>query len=235
VDGENLSSPSGLPSNGQTLLLVCGVDKTTSGTALHLTETTKVVRAFVGVHPSEAPGGQALGWLEEALKKATGAGEIGLDPKYSATGPQSAQRAVFVAQLEAAEHQNKPVQVHSRNAEGDCLDTLGGFSLKSVLMHWFQEERYISEVLRRGYFVSFGPALLYSKKLQRMATRCDRGQVLTETDSPVAYRPLGEVHGPFLVPSVVFRLAELWRVPFEEARAAIVENNMRYLGEFEKG
>jgi hypothetical protein len=33
----------------------------------------------------------------------------------------------------------------------------------------------------------------------------------------------------------VFRLAELWHVSFEEARGAVVDNAVRYLGASEKG
>jgi TatD DNase family protein len=187
------------------------------------------VKAFVGVHPSEALVDPSLDWLVRALPKATGAGEVGLDPRYSATDSESAQMRAFLTQLEAAQGQRKPVQVHSRDAGRECLDALGGFTLKSVLMHWFQDEETLPAVSDRGYFVSFGPAVLYSKKLQRMASRCDPNQVLAETDSPTTYGPLRGAHGPFLIPSVLFRLAELWGTRFEEVRQTIAENNRRYL------
>jgi len=76
---------------------------------------------------------------------------------------------------------------------------------------------------------------LYSKKLQRMAVRTSKDQVLTETDSPVPFGALGGVHGPSLVPSVVFKLSEVWGLGFEETRATLAGNAMRFLGLSEKG
>jgi TatD DNase family protein len=236
IEGNDVASLFAFPPDNGNLLVVCGTDRATSEAALRLAGTyPELVEAFVGVHPSEGPTIQDLIWVEKALERAAGAGEIGLDPKYSPTGPGSAQRTAFLAQLESAQALKKPVQVHSRNAERECLEVLGGFTLKAVLMHWFQDEVTLQEVLGEGYFLSFGPSLLYSKKLQRMAAKCDPSQVLCESDSPVAYAPLGGVHGSFLVPSVVFKLAEVWKKRFEDARETIVENSRRYLGFLEKG
>ena len=193
------------------------------------------MRAFVGVHPSEALKSTSLSWLEQDLRRASGIGEIGLDPKYSDKGPGSAQMKTFLAQLDMAQATRKPIQVHSRDAERECLDALSGFPLGAVLMHWFQGEGLLQEALGRGFFVSFGPSILYSKKLQRMAVRTSKDQVLTETDSPVPFGALGGVHGPSLVPSVVFKLSEVWGLGFEETRATLAGNAMRFLGLSEKG
>ena len=220
----------------RTLLVACGTDRETSQASLALGRLHPGwVRAFVGVHPSEATGGGGLGWVETALESAAGLGEVGLDPAYSPTDREGAQMRVFQAQLEVAGKLGKPVQVHSRGAEGAAMDVLGTFNLRPVLMHWLESEEALPAVLERGYFVSFGPAVLYSRKLQRMAKKAPTDQVLTETDSPVAYGPLRGARGPSLIPSVVFKLAELWGVSFEEAREAVVAGAMRFLGSSEKG
>jgi len=218
------------------LLFSCGVDKSTSlGTVRAAAHHPESVRAFVGTHPSEAAREPDLNWLAGSIEAASGVGEIGLDSKYSGIGPASAQREVFTGQLEAARNGSKPVQVHSRGAERECLEILETIGTKSVLMHWFQEETLLTKVVDRGYFISFGPALINSKKLQRMALECDPRSVLTESDSPVSYRPLGSVHGPSLIPSVVFKLAELWGHAFDETRILTAENALRYLSSAEKG
>jgi TatD DNase family protein len=224
-----------LASSSDVLLLTCGVDRQTSLEGISLAQESMGVRAFVGVHPSEVLKESDLGWLPGALESASGLGEVGLDPKYSSIGPRGAQVRAFHAQLEAADRSRKPVQVHSRDAEGECIDTLGTFRLRSVLFHWFQDEGRLGRVQDSGYFVSFGPSLVYSKKLQRMAMNSQRGLVLTETDSPVAYGPLGGASGPSLIPSVLFKLAELWKVTFGEAAQAVSQNTSRYLGASEKG
>jgi TatD DNase family protein len=189
------------------------------------------VRCFIGVHPSEAAsaagGLDSLSLLWEA---ADGVGEVGLDPKYSEVSPKSAQMELFRAQVEVAERLKKPLQVHSRDAEGTCLDVLDGYSLGSLLMHWFEGEELLGRVVSRPRtFVSFGPAILYSKKLQRIAMRCPKEAVLVESDGPVSFAALGGAGGPGLVPSVAFRLSELWGKSLDDAFLQLSLNAESYL------
>jgi TatD DNase family protein len=188
-----------------------------------------LVKAFLGVHPSEAEAGDDLEWFGAALREATGAGELGLDPKYSEVSLKSPQMTTFARQLEAVEKTGKPVQVHSRGAEKECLDVLSSYDVRHVLMHWFQGEAELREAYDRGYFVSFGPAVLHSKKLQRMASSMDPAFALSESDGPVTFTSLSGAGGPSLVPTVVFKLAELWRMPFSEAEERLLRNGVRYL------
>jgi len=236
LDGTDVPAELSLAQANQTTLLACGIDESTSLRVTALAKThPETVRAFIGIHPSESAKTEGLQWLGQSLARAAGIGEIGLDPKYSSTGLRGKQMEVLLAQLEAAQRHQKPVQVHARDAERATLDVLGSFKLNGVLMHWFEGESLLSEVVARGYYVSFGPAVLYSKKLQRMARRLDPAQVLTESDSPIRYKPLGGGHGPSLIPSVVFKLAEVWKVTFDEARERTVHNAARFLGSSEKG
>jgi TatD DNase family protein len=97
-------------------------------------------------------------------------------------------------------------------------------------MHWFDDEERLSEVASRGYYVSFGPALLYSRKLQRMAREAPLGQILVESDGPVPYGALGpNVRGSFLIPSVIFAIAEIRGVDGGEIAAEVVKNTLRFL------
>lgn len=218
------------------LMFAVSVDEKSSSRNLALAKgNNEWVRAFVGVHPSEAGKVGDIEWLEDRLREATGLGEVGLDPKYSVTGRGSRQSQVFEAQLTAAERRGKPVQVHARGTESACLGALARFKLPGVLLHWFEGEEHAKEVQGRGYFVSFGPALIYSRKLQRAAASIERNLVLTETDGPVPFRPFGGAEGPLLVPSVVFRLSQIWSTSFEEAADTVFLNGLRYLGVSGKG
>ena len=214
-----------------TMLLSSGIDWASSMATLEIAKSEPgLVKAFLGVHPSEAEAGDDLGWFEGALHEATGAGELGLDPKYSEVSSKSPQMATFVRQLEAVEKAGKPVQVHSRGAEKECLEVLSSYDVKPVLLHWFQGEAEQREADDRGYFVSFGPALLCSKRLQRMAFSLDPALVLAESDGPVTFAPLGGAGGPSLIPTVVFALAELWKQTFSEAEERLLRNDLGYLG-----
>lgn len=218
----------------QCILFSVGVDRSSSEASIALArEQGEIVRAFVGVHPSES-GRESLEWLEEAARTASGVGEVGLDPGYAALCEMAAQRRAFNLQLELAERLSLPVQVHSRGAERECLDTLSSYRLR-VLMHWFESAELAGTVSSRGYYVSVGPALLYSKRLQRVVSSLPPELVLTESDGPVKFKPLGSVSGPPAVPSVVFRLASERGECFEEVRERVLRNALSFVGERRKG
>ncbi len=211
----------------ETALLSAGIDRATSMKTLELSKLfPKTVVPFIGVHPSEAKGDDAS-WVQDVMTVAAGIGEIGLDPRYS--GSTRDQLRIFEEQLGYAERARKPVQVHSRGAETECLDALGRYELVSVLMHWFESERLLGTVRDRGYYVSLGPAITQSKGLRRIAAAFDGDRLLTETDAPVSFRPLDGSQGPFLVPTVVFELSRVRRSTFEETRLQCEENAERYL------
>ena len=216
-------------SSTRTLIVTVGTGLSSSLHGVSLSrEHPGLVRAFVGVHPSETERERDLGWLDGALREATGVGEVGLDPKYSDVNRSSPQMKLFLSQLEAAEKAGKPVQMHSRGAERECLDALGTFDVKKVLLHWFQGEKEVAEADGRGYYVSFGPALLVSKKLQRMAAVWGRDRIVVESDGPVRFAALGGVGGSWLVPTVVFKLAELFSCTFEDTRDALLRNGLDF-------
>ena len=151
ADYPSPDGPVGFARGAGGLLVSCGTDKASSEETLRLARTSGgVVRAFVGVHPSEAEG--ETEWVRATLRVASGLGEVGMDPKYSEVGRRSRQLSVLEAQLEAAQELRKPVEVHSRGAENECLDVLEGFRLHGVLLHWFASEELLGEAARRGYF-----------------------------------------------------------------------------------
>ena len=189
-----------------------------------------LIKAFVGVHPSDAAKGLDEKELESLSTRAAGVGEVGLDPKYSAVTERSEQLRIFRVQLEIAERLGRPVQVHSRGAGEACLDNLESFDPPSVLLHWFEGSEVAPRAAAEGYYVSFGPAILYSKKLAGIARSYPADLILTESDAPVTYSPLGEaVSGPSLIPSVVFFLSQLLGRGFAETANIVLENSKRYL------
>ena len=75
---------------------------------------------------------------------------------------------IFEELLELAEQNSKPVSVHSRMATRETLDLLKSYNL-SVMLHWFSGNiREMTDAQDLGYYLSFGPASVYSKKLQKL-------------------------------------------------------------------
>lgn len=213
-------------------LFSCTVNLTQAETNIRLREQGYgFVKCFLGVHPSDVTDVLPSEHLSVLMDRCDGIGEIGLDPKYSEAGRDSKQMKAFLDQLSLAERFGKPVQVHSRGNEKACLEILTTFNLRAVLMHWFEgDEEYVRLAASRGYYFSFGPALLYSKKLRHNSEIIPKDRLLTESDAPVPYNALGGASGPNLIASVLFQLGEIRGISFDDAEQTVYENARRYLG-----
>src|SRR5690606_27196214 len=80
-----------------------------------------------GIHPHDAKlsTASALETIQKRAedKKMVAVGEIGLDYHYD-NSPREKQREVFKAQLKIASLVNKPVVIHSRDADQDMIEIL---------------------------------------------------------------------------------------------------------------
>jgi TatD DNase family protein len=197
---------------------------------------------FVGIHPQsveqmalsavrEGGLGRYFERLNYLVSIANGIGEIGLDPKY---GYDDLQLKIFQKQLEICESARfVPISIHSRNSVERVSELLPSFGLsKRVLFHWFAgTESELTKIQSRGYFVSFGPSVIFSKRIQGLAKSADSKLVLAETDSPLLFPPISEKDplSPFAVSSVIFKLGEVRSLTYEKMLFEIEQNSNEYL------
>ena len=88
-----------------------------------------------------------------------GVGEIGLD-YHGGDDNRNAQIQLFEQQLDLARKYNLPVAVHTRDAESDTADILGG-DVRGV-MHCFTSSWNLAKVmLDRGFFFSASGILTF--------------------------------------------------------------------------
>jgi TatD DNase family protein len=185
------------------------------------------VRFSIGVHPHQAhqfaadPNRAATVVRDQwtATPGARAVGEIGLDYHYDFS-PRDVQQAVFRAQLRLARELDRPVVIHTREAEDDTVTMLreeGGGRLRGVL-HCFTGTQALADAgLDLGFYVSLAGIITFPKaeELRQTARRVPLDRVLTETDSPflapVPYR--GKRNEPAHVARVVDALAALHGKP----------------------
>jgi TatD DNase family protein len=223
-------------------LLSNGVDYETSLQTISLAKRYPGrVLAAIGVHPSTITFRPTdnlhlekfEATIEENSEYVKAIGEIGLDGKYTQNDEARArQREIFRFFLQLAEKRDLPVVVHSRQAVEETLETLAEFHLRRVLLHWYDGP---TENLRafndRGYFISVGPALLYSRRISEMARMAELSMILSETDGPVSYRGLfqDQLTQPSFVIEVVRKLAEIKSTSSESIRNSILLQFQRFI------
>ena len=226
--------------NNVTCLLSNAVDYYTSVQTISLAKQhERTVLAAVGIHPSTVVGdaGYELapfeGLIDENREYVKAIGEIGLDDKYTQDEEKKLrQREVFRFFLRIAEKKQLPVVVHSRLAVDEVLDELSRFKLPKVLLHWYDGPIEKLELIKeRGYLISIGPTLMYSKRMAEVARNADLSIILSETDGPVSYHgPFeGRVTQPTFVIDVVRKLAEIRSEKAQDVREAVWNNFQRLI------
>ena len=154
-----------------------------------------------------------------ATPAARAVGEIGLDYHYDFS-PRDVQQAVFRAQLRLARELDRPVVIHTREADDDTVTLLreeGGGQLRGVL-HCFTGGAALADSgLALGFYISLAGIITFPKAeaLRQTVRRVPLDRLLTETDSPflapVPYR--GKRNEPAHVARVVDALAALHGKP----------------------
>lgn len=164
------------------------------------------------------------------IPRAKGIGEIGLDSVY---GHFENQKLLFSGMLRLAEKTGLPTTIHSRSAISEILNMLKTHKLKGkILFHWFSgTKEELKQVQDCGMYVSFGPAIIFSKRMSTLVESADTRFILAETDSPTRYKSLlDSPSDPILVASVIFRIGMLLGISFERAVEMVLTNSSSYLG-----
>ncbi len=204
-------------------------------------QSTPKLQLATGLHPATS-GSQQLDELLAALEgqltdpEVVALGETGIDC-FRMYAPLERQRALFLKQLQLAEAHSLPVVVHNRDADTEILAALKELSSDSVrgIMHCFSSgPEFASEVVARGFHVSFAGNLTYKKaeKLRAAARAVPAERVLVETDAPyLAPMPRrGRTNHPGLIGYTYAALAELRGVSEQHLVAQVRENYRALLG-----
>lgn len=189
-----------------------------------------------GQHPHDA-----THWSDDhaeavRLAVANGAvaiGECGLDYHYDHS-PRFVQRGVFAEQLALAAELDRPVVVHTREAEADTQAMLVDAAAQGVrgVLHCFTGSHTLAEAaLEAGWFISFAGVVTFRKftddDLLRMIP-ADR--LLVESDAPylapVPHR--GHRNEPAWVSHTVARIAQARETTAAELGELVLRNTQSF-------
>ncbi|HEY7367205.1 MAG TPA: TatD family hydrolase [Nitrosopumilaceae archaeon] len=217
---------------------VCCVseDLLSSKKTIQLSKNTELILPFVGIHPSKAH--EKLEPIIELINKnsgdISGIGEIGLDPTYvSSESEIQRQENLFREQLSLAEKLRKPVSIHSRKSLDKIYEIIPSYSIRGMLLHWFDgNKNQLKHAMDMGFFVSYGPLLVYAKDKQLLLSKTHIDRILVETDGPVKFsRCFGLKTAQIsFIPSIIFCASKVLRKPYDEFAAILEKNSNAFLG-----
>ncbi|TNE76655.1 MAG: TatD family deoxyribonuclease [Gammaproteobacteria bacterium] len=166
--------------------------------------------------------------------KIVAVGEIGLDYFYD-NSDREVQRSVFRRQLQIACDTDRPVVIHSREADEDTIDILREFEntlTRRGVIHSFTSGPGLARyALDNGWCLGFNGITTFNKaeNVRDIVRMTPIDQILLETDSPfltpVPYR--GRENAPFYLPFVAEQIAEVKGLDLAEVLTKTYRNSLR--------
>jgi TatD DNase family protein len=192
-----------------------------------------------GVHPHDAASFDPLRdperIAEEVRLGAVAIGECGLDYHYD-HAPRLEQRRAFAAQLALGHDLDRPVVVHTRDAEDDTREMIaeaGASGVRGVLHCYTGSHALAEAALAVGWFVSFSGIVTFKKWTDDALLRLvPDARLLVESDAPylapVPHR--GKRNEPAWVGFTLERLALTRDRTCEDMGAVVAANARRLFG-----
>ena len=194
----------------------------------------QMIYGTYGIHPHETESNQVdketiIKSVNEN-KKIIGIGETGLDFFYNHSD-KDIQINSFRAHIEASIELNKPIIIHSRDAEEETFEILSSYKKEGlkILMHCFTGSlKFSKELLTLGAFFSASGIITFknSIELQNTFKSIPQEKLLIETDSPfLAPIPMrGKKNEPSFIRYTLEKLSTLKDMTVEQMSEQTTHN-----------
>ena len=194
----------------------------------------EMIYGTFGIHPHETKNNQidkqTIIKAVEENNKIIGIGETGLDFFYNHSNKER-QISSFEAHIEASIELNRPLIIHSRNAEKETFDILNSYknSNLKILMHCFTGSLDFSKklLLLNAFFSASGIITFKNSiELQNTFKTIPLKKLLIETDSPfLAPIPMrGKKNEPSFIKFTLDKLSTLKEISVQEMSNITTDN-----------
>ncbi len=217
---------------GLKVVLTAGINPETNRKTLEIAEKYDIVKAALGIYPvqtlqKEIETGsyplkpnifdidEEIEFMRKNKNKISAIGECGLD--YSQNEDPKKQKDLFLKQISLAEKTKKPIIVHSRKAEADCVDILETSKSKKIIMHCFSGKKsLVKKIDDNGWFMTLPTNIVRSHQFQFIAEYLPITQLFCETDSPYLSPFKDKRNEPSFVIEAYKKLAEIKKMELKE-------------------
>jgi TatD DNase family protein len=170
--------------------------------------------------------------IEENMDKILAVGEIGLDYYWvKDSEKREKEKENFRTLLKLAKDKDKPVLVHSRNAEKHALDMLEEEKVEKAIMHCFSGSMQDAErALDMGYLISIPTNIARSKQKQKFGKRFPLDSIVLETDAPYLALEPDNTNEPINIIKSAQKIADLRGIEYTEVARQTTKNAKAFFG-----
>lgn len=153
-------------------------------------------------------------------------GEVGLDYHWIKDSYwRKKQQQVFLEFIKLANERQKPLVIHSRKAEMECLDILENYAEVPVLMHCFAGNlEQARRIIDLGWLISIPTVVRNRKNHRKLARVIPLEHLVVETDTPFLSPIPGKKNEPANVEYAIEEIASLKEISFHEVDEATTLN-----------
>lgn len=207
--------------------------------ALEIARRFEHIHCSAGIHPHDAHlcDDETFAIIADEfaeLPEVVAIGETGLDYHYD-NSPRQVQKDVFRRFLRLAQKVDKPIIIHSRDADDDTVEILRDEGSKNGILHCFTgSAKMAKEVLDLDFYISFSGIVSFGSagELRDIAASVPADRILVETDAPfLAPSPKrGKTNEPAFVRHTAAAVAKARGESLEELAQQSYANACRIYG-----
>lgn len=209
-----------------------GINSENNKKILKLSEKFLEIKAAVGIYPTE---GLKMSDLEiekeiEFIKKnkkhILAIGEVGMDFKESTNEKEHIrQELIFKKFIDLSMELDKPIIVHSRKAEKECIEILEKSKIKKVIMHCFSGNmKLVEKIEKNGWMISIPTSVKNSEHFQKIIEKVSINTLLCETDSPFLHPDKEKNNVPSNVIESYKKISEIKKIKLNDVEKSIEKN-----------
>jgi len=222
-------------------IITSGVNVPTNREALEIAKKYDIVKVSLGLYPidlldlsSDEIGlsrqvepfvlSDELKFIKKSKDKIVAVGEVGMDFAWDKEH-HNKQKKNFEKIITFVEKIKKPMIVHSRKAEKECLDLLESSKLKKVILHCFSgNKKLIKKGYDLGYYFSIPAVIVRLQHFQTLVDMIDMSKILTETDAPWLSPYPGKRNESSFIVETIKKISEIKKLDREEVENMIFMN-----------
>ncbi len=207
---------------------------------LELSKKYEIIKASLGIYPLDAVGlgnyddtpretrkldvDEEIKFIKKNKDKIIAIGEIGLD-KSPEEPKLEEQKEVFWKCIRLAEQIKKPIVIHTRKAEQECIEILESSKIKNVVLHCFTGNlKLVKKAEDLGFYFSIPAVATRLTHFHEVIQRTSMKNLLTETDAPYLSPFKGERNEPSYIKETIKLISKIKNITEQEVENIIFSN-----------
>jgi TatD DNase family protein len=212
-------------------IITCGIDISSNRKVLEIKKENPEIEICLGIYPTEALKlsekeiDSEIEFIKKNKDKISAVGEVGLDLKENSKETLEKQKENLSKFVQLAKELKKPVIIHSRKAEEECINFLESLKYDKIVMHCFSGNfKLVKRIIENNWILTIPTSVKNSEQFQKVIEMTPIENLLCETDSPFLHPDKKFPNEPANVIESYKKISEIKNIPLEKVEKILEEN-----------